>query len=62
MPKSTIEQCADPTQELSLKIPCRLAERVDAYAKELESSSNLNKGARDSLDYYVRGVPQKLVF
>ena len=31
-------QCADPTQELSIKIPCRLVERVKAYAQETDNS------------------------
>lgn len=35
MKKSAVtDQCADPTQELSIEIPGRLAERVEAYTTE----------------------------
>jgi hypothetical protein len=39
MKKTTIAaQCTDPTQELSIKIPCRLAERVESYAQETDNT------------------------
>ena len=35
MPKDTVsDHCSYPTQELTIKIPCRLAKRVEAYANE----------------------------
>lgn len=39
MKKDSVDnQCADTIQELSIKIPCRLAERAEAYAKETGNS------------------------
>jgi hypothetical protein len=39
MKKSAVaDQCADPSQELSIKIPCRLAERVESYAQETDNT------------------------
>ena len=53
MPKSTTDQCSDPTQELSLKIPCRLVERVDAYAKE--TGIDIENVVIEALDSFLRG-------
>ena len=53
MPKNTIsDQCADSIQELSLKIPCRLAERVDAYAKEI--GTGIENVVIEALDVFLR--------
>lgn len=52
MPKATIDQCADPTQELSLNIPCRLAERIDAYAKE--TGTDIENVVIEALDLFLR--------
>ncbi|MFH2044779.1 MAG: hypothetical protein ABIK92_06510 [Pseudomonadota bacterium] len=30
--ESNAKQCSDPTKEFKILIPCRLAERVEAYA------------------------------
>jgi len=53
MPKSTIDQCSDPTQELSLNIPCRLAERVEAYANE--TGTGIENVVIEALDMFLRG-------
>ena len=57
MTKSTIDQCSDPTQELSLKIPCRLAERVDAYAKE--KGTDIENVVIEALDAFLR-MPESM--
>jgi len=31
---STVKKCSDPTQNLTIEIPCGLAERIDWYARE----------------------------
>jgi hypothetical protein len=58
MPKNTIrDQCADPTQKLTLEIPCRLAERVETYAKKTEAS--LENVVIEALDVFLRGQKNK---
>ena len=54
MPSDTIaEYCTDPTKELSIKIPCRLAERVDAYAQG--AGTNIENVVVEALDVFLRG-------
>jgi len=45
-------QCDDPTQELSIKIPCRLAKRVEAYAKETDNT--IEGVVIEALDVFLR--------
>ena len=45
-------QCTNPTQELSIQIPCRLAERVDAYASR--SGSTITNVVIEALDIFLR--------
>ncbi len=53
MKNSTVaDQCTDPTQELSIKIPCRLAERVEAYANE--TGSTIEGVVIEALDVFLR--------
>ena len=47
------DQCEDPTQELSIKIPCRLAARVDAYARE--AGTDIAAVVIEALDVFLRG-------
>jgi hypothetical protein len=49
---SVADQCADPTQELSIKIPCRMAERVEVYAKE--TNNNIEGVIIEALDEFLR--------
>ena len=46
------EQCTDPTYELSIKIPCRLAERVEVYARE--TGSTMESVLIEALDIFLR--------
>ena len=50
---SVADQSADPTQELSIKIPCRLAERVEAYATE--TGDDITGVVIEALDVFLRG-------
>ncbi|MFH1985063.1 MAG: hypothetical protein ABIL58_24770 [Pseudomonadota bacterium] len=53
MNQDTIEdQCTDPTQELSIKIPCRLAARVESYAQETDNT--IEGVVIDALDQLLR--------
>jgi hypothetical protein len=53
MPKDTVsDQCSDPTQELTLKIPCRLAERIEAYANE--TGADFTGVVIEALDVFLR--------
>ena len=58
MPKDSVnDQCSDPTQELTLKIPCRLAERIEAYAKE--TGAGLTGVVVEALDVFLRKQKNK---
>ena len=46
-------QCADPEQELILKIPCRLAERIEAYTSA--NDTNIENVVIEALDVFLRG-------
>jgi predicted DNA-binding protein len=32
--ESITDECSDPTQTLSIELPCQMVERVERYAKE----------------------------
>ena len=46
-------QCSDLTQEFNTQIPCRLAERVEAYAKE--NDADITGIVIEALDAFLRG-------
>jgi hypothetical protein len=45
-------QCADPTQTLTVEIPCALAARVERYAKE--TGSTVTGVLIEALDTFLR--------
>ncbi len=45
-------ECADPTQELTIQIPCRLAERVNAFASQ--NDSTITSVVIEALDIFLR--------
>ena len=47
-----IDQCADTTQELTIKIPCLLAERAAAYAQE--NGNTITGVVIEALDKFLR--------
>ena len=49
------DKCADPTQELTIRIPCVLAERLAAYATEHEAP--LSGVIVEALDFFLRHRP-----
>jgi hypothetical protein len=50
--KNFKDQCVDPTQELIINIPCRLAERIEAYASR--NGTNITAVVIESLDIFLR--------
>ena len=46
------DQCADLTQEFKIKIPCKLAERVESYAKANKTSMAVV--VIEALDVFLR--------
>lgn len=50
--KNFEDQCSDITQEFIIQIPCRLAERIEAHAKE--QKSNIDLVVIEALDAYLR--------
>ena len=46
------KECSDPTQSLTLEIPCGLAERIDRYARE--NGSTLTGVMIEALDAFLR--------
>jgi len=53
MPKDTVSiQCSAPTQELTIKIPCRLAKRIEAYADK--KGDEITGVVIEALDVFLR--------
>ena len=46
------DHCTDPTQELSVKIPCRLVERIEAHAKD--TGADITGIIIEALDIFLR--------
>jgi len=53
MKKNPETMCSDPTQEVIIRIPCVLAERVAAYAKD--NASTFSSVVIEALDFFLRG-------
>jgi hypothetical protein len=51
------DQCADITKEFNIQIPCRLAERVEAYAKE--NDADIAGVVIEALDTFLRDQKNK---
>jgi len=51
------DQCSDMTKEFNLQIPCRLAERVEAYAKE--NHADIDGVVIEALDTFLRDQKNK---
>ena len=47
------DQCSDMTKEFHIQIPCRLAERVEAFAKE--NDADITGVVIEALDAFLRG-------
>ena len=53
MSKNPETMCSDPTQDVTIRIPCALAERVAAYAKD--HAGTLSSVVIEALDFFLRG-------
>jgi hypothetical protein len=51
------DQCSDMTKEFNIQIPCRLAERVEAYAKE--NDADIIGIVIEALDTFLRDQKNK---
>ena len=45
-------QCSDITKEFNIQIPCKLAERVEAYASA--NNTIINSVVIEALDFFMR--------
>lgn len=52
MDKPPKDLCSDPTEEITITIPCALAERIAAYAAE--NRSTVSSVVVEALDYFLR--------
>ena len=52
------DQCSDLTKNFNIKIPCRLAERVEAYAKE--NDADITGIVIEALDAFLRGEQNRV--
>lgn len=55
--ESTTNECADPTQSLTIKIPCAHAARIERYAKE--NGSTVTGFMIEALDGFLRNKERK---
>ncbi len=51
------DRCSDPTQELRVEIPCRLADRIEAYAKQ--TGTHISQVMIEAIDEFLRGRMRK---
>ena len=54
--ESSTDQCSDPIQEFKIQIPCRLAERAEAYAAA--NNTTITGVVIEALDAFLRGRSQ----
>ena len=45
-------ECSDPTQTLSIELPCQLIERIERYAKE--NGTDVTGTLIEALDTFLR--------
>ena len=55
--ESTKDQCSDLTQEFKIQIPCRLAERAEAYAAA--NNTTITGMVIEALDTFLREQQSK---
>ncbi len=51
------DQCSDMTKEFNIRIPCRLAERVETYAKK--NDADIAGVVIEALDTFLRDHKNK---
>ena len=52
MAEETKDQCQDPTQTLTVELPCQMVERIERYAKDNET--DITGVLIESLDSFLR--------
>ena len=52
MDKSPKDLCSDPTEEITVRIPCALADRIAAYAAD--NRSTVSSVIIEALDFFLR--------
>ena len=52
MTKNSKDRCADPAEEITIRIPCALAERIVAYAADNQTS--VSSVVIEALDFFLR--------
>ena len=57
MSKPLDDLCGDPAQDISIRIPCPLAERVAAFAADNQTS--VASVVIEALDYFLREQPPR---
>jgi hypothetical protein len=51
-------ECADPTQNFTVELPCRMVERIERYARENETS--VDSVLIEAVDAFLRTRKQGL--
>ncbi len=46
------DQCQDPTESLTIKLPCQMLERIERYAKE--NDMDVTSVLIEALDFFMR--------
>ena len=52
MTEETDDQCQDPTQSLTVELPCQMVERIERYAKE--NGATVTGVLIEALDNFLR--------
>jgi hypothetical protein len=52
MDRAPKDVCSDPTEEITIRIPCALAQRIAAYAAD--SQSTVSSVIIEALDFFLR--------
>ncbi len=52
MTEETKDQCQDPTQILTVELPCQMVERIERYAKE--NGATVTGVLIEALDSFLR--------
>ncbi len=48
------KECADPTQNFTVELPCRMIERIERYAQQ--NGTSVGNVLIEALDVFLRGV------
>jgi hypothetical protein len=52
MTQKSNDQCHDPTQSLTIELPCQIVERIERYAKK--NGTNVEGVLIEALDGFLR--------